>query len=761
VRRFLTIAIICLPLWPAGPAGAQALARKDLPLLATDTGDPRTRRQLTLGKAALESATTSGERDAYQAAVRHFEEAALHAPDLAEPWFGLALSRLALYENGSHALFSPTQPLGMPNRAAWASHLRAALARDPRHVGALTSIGHVLVRQGERDQPDWIRAALVRAESLGVVTPDLILVRGRLARQEKRFGEAAAAFKEFVARGGDPSIGALEEARAIAGEGDLGQGAARYDDGLSRLTPAGLELYRADLALVTEGADLDALRALELGSAAAWIRNFWLRRDAEDVRYEGDRLREHLRRWIIANERYRVVDPDRRTLFHEPWAPITPCVPKDSFSLVQAGAREAVDPLDPRRNERILDDRGLMYMRHGEPLRVVWTMGGADRDARTAEEIARNELRRSEMSADWVDAEISLRSQARTFEDRGLNFAEVWTFLIEGKVRSYMFRGSSYLGYNAPTTLTSDISSPELALLRAQLDPRFMTVWSRYQNPFPPKVPIACMVTIQRLAKEVRQDLMLGGSTDAHPLLFPVSVMPSVQVAAVGHPADGTEQVVVAYALPAWRMAVTRVDSGFVYHTQWRLTAVDAAGTIRRSEGELPFFRRDSLGEGRFLSGTLTLPVPAGTWQVGLAFWQPDDLHGGTIQARGIRLDGGAVTLSDLILGRQDDAVRWNGIPMNPLGTWKRGSILEVHTELRGVSAAEVQTTFEVRQIDRTTGRPAVRVATATAITGMITTIDRSLALGRLAPGVYRLTMTVEAPDGLRLTRERVFEVID
>jgi hypothetical protein len=146
---------------------------------------------------------------------------------------------------------------------------------------------------------------------------------------------------------------------------------------------------------------------------------------------------------------------------------------------------------------------------------------------------------------------------------------------------------------------------------------------------------------------------------------------------------------------------------------------------------------------------------------VGLAFWQPDYDHGGTIQARGVRVDGGESTLSDLIVGRENDAVRWNGIPMNPLGTWKRGSVIEVHTELRGVTAAEVTATFEVRQLDKATGRPAVRVATTTAITGPITTIERSISLGRLAKGVYRLTLTIESADGLRLTRDRVFEVIE
>lgn len=767
-RRFLLALVVLLVHRPPGPLAGQALAREDVPLIDVDQGDPRTRQELALGKEALERATTSGDWSTYQEAVRHFEEAALRSPKLAEPWFGLALSRLALFETGSSALISPTQPLGAGNRAAWASHIRAVLERDPRHLGALTSIGHVLLPQGDRDQPVWLRAALARAESLGVVTPDLTLIRGRLARQERRYEEAAAAFRNYAALGGDPSIAALEEARALAGTGDLEAAAARYDSGLAVLTDAGFKLYRADLEFITEGDELTGLQATPRGAAAEWIGSFWARRDALDVRPDGDRLREHLRRWVFANERYRVIDPDRRLLFHEPWAPIFDeasrpnCTPKDSFDLVQAGAHEAADSLDTRRAERILDDRGLMYLRHGDPLRVVWSAGAGARDDAAAQETRRRELTSAGLPQDVIARTLAGSDDQYLGMGRitaGTDAAEVWTYLIDGRVRSFLFIGSNYLGLNAPTTLTSYIASADLALLRAQVDPRFFTVWSRAQNDR--LIAVTCFPNVQRLAREVRGDLMLAGSTDDHPLLFPVSAIPAVQVAAVGHPAEGNGQVVVAYAIPGDRLAPAREDGRFVYPLSWRLTAVDAAGNVHRAEGSLVPTAPDSLKSGQFLSGTLTLPIPPGIWQVGVALFQPDERRGGAIEARRVELDSTPVSLSDLLLGRADDLVRWHDIPMNPLGTWRRGDPMTVYAELRGLPAGSPLTTvIEVRQLDRVSGRPLIRVSTSGQSEGAFTPIRREVDLHALHPGSYQLKVEISTPDGVVGARTRVFEVV-
>ena len=66
-----------------------------------------------------------------------------------------------------------------------------------------------------------------------------------------------------------------------------------------------------------------------------------------------------------------------------------------------------------------------------------------------------------------------------------------------------------------------------------------------------------------------------------------------------------------------------------------------------------------------------------------------------------------------------------------------------------------------MRQLDRATGRPAVRVAAAAPVTVGVTAIDRTIDLGRLAKGVYRLTLTVETDTGVKLVRDKVFEVVE
>lgn len=132
------------------------------------------------------------------------------------------------------------------------------------------------------------------------------------------------------------------------------------------------------------------------------------------------------------------------------------------------------------------------------------------------------------------------------------------------------------------------------------------------------------------------------------------------------------------------------------------------------------------------------------------------------MQARQLRLDADAVALSDLILGRQNDLVRWHDVAMNPLGTWTKGSAMSVYAELRGIApGTEARAAFEVRQLDRINGRPAVRVtSTATTVTG-VTPIERTIALGRLGTGIYRITLTVETDSGAKLVREKVFEVVE
>ena len=79
--------ILATLLLPTPRLAAQALARQDLALLDVSRGNARAQEELTEGREALDRATRTGEWGSYQEAIRHFEEAALRDPKLAEPWF--------------------------------------------------------------------------------------------------------------------------------------------------------------------------------------------------------------------------------------------------------------------------------------------------------------------------------------------------------------------------------------------------------------------------------------------------------------------------------------------------------------------------------------------------------------------------------------------------------------------------------------------------------------------------------------------------
>src|SRR5439155_14589573 len=103
---------------------------------------------------------------------------------------------------------------------------------------------------------------------------------------------------------------------------------------------AALALYRADLSALVgpdEMAPFDGFTSP--GQRAAWLERFWLRRDAAEAREPGERLAEHYRRWFYAERNFRLVSRHRHY---------------DITERYRAAQAE-------------LDDRGIVYMRHGPP----------------------------------------------------------------------------------------------------------------------------------------------------------------------------------------------------------------------------------------------------------------------------------------------------------------------------------------------------------------------------------------------------------
>lgn len=145
--------------------------------------------------------------------------------------------------------------------------------------------------------------------------------------------------------------------------GDAAKGFATYLRGAEQVaTAADQELYRRDAAWIATRTELAVWRSTAPKETAALVRSFWSGRDALGGHAVGARLAAHVQRLDAATAHFRV-DPKRGKPPMMRVSTVTPGYPL-------AGAlRDFV----PTQGE--LDDRAVIYIRHGEPDARTLTMG--------------------------------------------------------------------------------------------------------------------------------------------------------------------------------------------------------------------------------------------------------------------------------------------------------------------------------------------------------------------------------------------------
>src|SRR5690606_22033665 len=182
---------------------------------------------------------------------------------------------------------------------------------------------------------------------------------------------ALAAFQGFVAAGGDSGVGLLEQARALHALGKAAGAVDLYARGAAAAGEDGRRSYRRDLAWIASPAEMAAFDSLPLDSISNWLTAFWSNRDVAQLRAPGERLLEHLRRWRYVHQEFQVTGRQDAGGFV---ASTTECGPSglmdamnsETFSsdlqLYMPGVLPAT-----KSGRRVIDDRGIVYMRHGEP----------------------------------------------------------------------------------------------------------------------------------------------------------------------------------------------------------------------------------------------------------------------------------------------------------------------------------------------------------------------------------------------------------
>ncbi len=339
---------------------------------------------LRIAMAQLRRAALTHDRGASELALIRLDAVAHTHKDWAWPEFLLARALFQMSDSGTEFKLSSGVQQGEQYIDAAMRHLAAAIKADPVMSEARRLALDVLVPEGDRElrppETAMLQTLLARRDP----EPDALLVEARRLRTALKYESALAFFDRSLAAGGDRSRLQLELARTLQALHDSAGAFNAYWRGVEQLTATGRESYRHDLAWILSPDTLAQFNRLLADSVMPWLRDFWLRRDAAAANFPGESLIEHFRRWNSAFAHFRVVDPWRLNEFTRAefsFEGMDPCIPKDAELYELLSREQPTHPKNSRHLEPLLDHRGLIYLHHGSPYRVVYNPHTAEEEA--------------------------------------------------------------------------------------------------------------------------------------------------------------------------------------------------------------------------------------------------------------------------------------------------------------------------------------------------------------------------------------------
>jgi hypothetical protein len=674
---------------------------------------------LRLGLLALRLSAIEPSAPHLDHAIGEFEWAAELRPDWPWPWYGIGLAeasgrdRAAGFAGGLWMIFGLDR-----DQLAGAAFARAIEA-DAAFVEGLLEFARVALDQ-RIDAP--LRPALeaLRAATATKVgwDADLLLARGRLERLAGHPDSARIAFRRAILLGRQTAIGWLELARTIplTGAMDGPRGAERREQttraylvGAASDLPEIVALYRRDIEPISFPAELAAFDSLRGAARVEWLSDWWRTRDAIDLREPGARLAEHFRRWDVARRDFRLPPFRRRYRF--------------GVELYRSTDGE-------------LDDRGIVYVRQGEPtLRIEWPKG------RTARRFDADPLRRSYGSETW-----------RYDRPDG---ALVLHFAAQDDPQDYKL---------VATPLDLDVALDQLER-RA------------HEVPGLDRLLRAGDATVPWVSEEVRQLVLVSTAiatqTDSWQRHYAEVLAGRVRWYAAGV-RDGLPLVHVVYALDAETLrGLPRAADGAAIPVRVRAAFLDLRGRTVATLDTVQFLPPPSAA-AQLVAARAEIQVVPGPLRMRLGVEVGPDV-GVVYPVDSLvapRPDATTLEVSAVLLGRAGRSLPWPVTPrdtawLDAAGVYAPHDTITVYAEGYGITPASRATiTVAITRQRGGLGRLLFGNHTALSITERILARDRvvpfrrELDLGGLDPGDYILEVTLTA-GGRTVERRRGLTIRD
>jgi hypothetical protein len=632
-------------------------------------------------------------------------------------WGWFALARQLQKSRGSCA---PASDITM---AAWAGHCRrvynayqSAINADSSFLPAIADLDEVVPSPGLFAEPDVELSVLTRSRNGEQLPPGVAYRLDRRRALLLGLLGPADSLGRLLGRAGDGAL-TLGELRYLSARqlGMVGQGTAALVQLLMAASDRGpgehVNWLRADLALVADREELAVWDSLAIGSRAAWLDSFWTARDFLDGHGQGRRYVEHVARFQRAYRDYRMWSHDAllsvealRSRAGE--CPVEAVVDTLAALVLGCGFDEASDA------PRVLDDRGLAYIRHGEP-------------------------------------------------GRKANYSGMWHFARESWLYNTS-RGPVVIHFARPID-KPDIGMragavsgpPDQWMAACEVTPRYCVLAARYE--MGARIPDERMLQV---AERGREEMLEVLSTDGVPQRFRTALRFNAGAYALGS-RPGRVTVAVDAPLEELRKIATSDSTRVGLRWQVRIRARDGAWPVSSDSVQsliLPM-RTGEGDEGKYLTLTREISVPPGNYDLRLVLSDSAGTTGAMYSRDGFVMIGGeSPNLSDLLLmpdGAQGAARTIEGNPVRISPTFTPGSarFVQVGYLLTGFAGQDVRVTVAVTEVGKADGVPRISVSFSDRPSSNREFRTQRLGLERLGNGAWDLTVSALLPDRTTVSR--------
>lgn len=714
----------------------------------------------------VERAPTEGSAFSVEMAMRRVVD---EKPDWATAWYVLGIARLQLTRAGVLAREGPRQPMGVSAEAGAGLALVSAMKLEPNFLTAAEALAMAPIPREGASQLGERRDALRQLRTTLPLSPAARVGVGIVERESGDPDTAVVMFREAMAAGADSGIVHLEVARMLHKANKAVEGRAALIAGASMTASERANArYREELSWIASPDELRAWDSLPVPARTEWLDAFWTAREVRDGRAQGERMIEHYRRYEEAMKEFLIRVPQKGRQRVRSVALAGDAMVLDGGTATGAASRQGSSSGSMESAERartgvqeygetvggnapfrefaisqdVMDDRGVIWIRHGKPTERTYTSGG------TAIEGWRYERA--------PEADLILFFAETDFD--GQSGASV---LIPTPVTS---------GGLAINQICGNASGMCDELLRFGAPEGVMNQSSVAGSPGGGLGRPAPSADVIREARNVgRERISRGVTTDEHRRSFDQLLEPTLQIYGLDKAGGGTPRLLVSFAIPGDKLFGTQPPAAggrTVYPIRIQLMTT-ARGTSRRFDIDTlrNFATARPLVAGQFLTGTLELAVPPGTYAATVVLSQ----EGGRgalsrISAVQAPINGGRLSISSLVLGREGSGAAWNSgarvVPLHPLNAFTRESEAELYYQLNGLQAGqEYRTRVELFPAGQAEQGAALALSFTDEAEDRFSETQRTIGLRNLEPGRYRLRVTVTGAGG-SVTEEGYLTVV-